>query len=160
MQTFVPLEDFQSCARVLDRQRLGKQRVEVLQILKALAGETHGWVNHPATKMWKGYERGLIEYGIIMCAEWQRQGYADTCQASIAAYWNYFLHSKLEPWWMGGPIHASHRSNLLRKNLEHYRLYWPEDPDNMPYYWPTHHVETQGSVNNFMEGVLPQPLGA
>ena len=33
MQTFVPCETYLECARVLDRQRLGKQRVESLQIL-------------------------------------------------------------------------------------------------------------------------------
>lgn len=36
MQTFLPYTDFKSCARVLDDKRLGKQRVECLQILKAL----------------------------------------------------------------------------------------------------------------------------
>ena len=34
MQTFLPYPDFARSAAVLDRQRLGKQRVEVLQILK------------------------------------------------------------------------------------------------------------------------------
>jgi hypothetical protein len=36
MQTFLPYADFAECARVLDDKRLGKQRVECLQILKAL----------------------------------------------------------------------------------------------------------------------------
>ena len=33
MQTFLPFPDFQQSAAVLDRVRLGKQRVEALQIL-------------------------------------------------------------------------------------------------------------------------------
>jgi hypothetical protein len=38
LQTFVPENTFEHSVRVLDRQRLGKQRVETLQIMKALAG--------------------------------------------------------------------------------------------------------------------------
>lgn len=36
MQTFVPFPDFARSAAVLDDKRLGKQRVEVLQIVRAL----------------------------------------------------------------------------------------------------------------------------
>lgn len=42
MQTFLPYEDFEQTASVLDRQRLGKQRVETLQLLKALTAGVHG----------------------------------------------------------------------------------------------------------------------
>ena len=39
MQTFVPeATSYAASVRVLDRQRLGKQRVEVLQIVSALTG--------------------------------------------------------------------------------------------------------------------------
>ena len=49
MQTFLPYEDFRASARVLDRQRLGKQRVEAKQILQALErpGEPSGWEDIP-----------------------------------------------------------------------------------------------------------------
>ena len=33
MQTFLPFADFAETAAVLDHRRLGKQRIEVLQIL-------------------------------------------------------------------------------------------------------------------------------
>lgn len=36
MQTFLPYKSFEQSAACLDNKRLGKQRVEVLQILKAL----------------------------------------------------------------------------------------------------------------------------
>ncbi|WP_344942481.1 pyrimidine dimer DNA glycosylase/endonuclease V [Terrabacter ginsenosidimutans] len=36
MQTFVPYADFARTAAVLDTRRLGKQRVEVIQIVRAL----------------------------------------------------------------------------------------------------------------------------
>lgn len=38
MQTFVPFADLKRCAEVLDYKRLGKQRVETLQIMSALTG--------------------------------------------------------------------------------------------------------------------------
>jgi len=32
-------------------------------------------------------------------------------------------------------IHASHRSNLLRKNFEFYSKFGWKEPDNLPYIW-------------------------
>jgi hypothetical protein len=136
MQTFLPYDDFDESARVLDYRRLGKQRVETMQIMKALRGETKGWVNHPATKMWRGYEGALCEYGATMCHFWIALGYNDTTLP-------YFLHAGLEhtditkpPWFGNEEFHISHRSNLLRKAPEHYRQFWPDVPDDIPYVWP------------------------
>lgn len=42
MQTFLPYPDFAESASVLDRQRLGKQRVETLQVMKALTVPGYG----------------------------------------------------------------------------------------------------------------------
>jgi hypothetical protein len=135
MQTFLPYNDFEKSAQVLDRQRLGKQRVEVLQLLKALAGETKGWVNHPAAKMWRGYENALAIYGMVICTEWIKRGYKDTCFAKIMEYRNYD-RAIVVPKWLGREdFHASHRSNLLRKNPEYYSQFgWDESPD-LPYVW-------------------------
>ena len=65
MQTFLPEHTFVECAAVLDQKRLVKQLLEGRQILSALAGETKGWVNHPATKMWIGHESYLMLYQIV-----------------------------------------------------------------------------------------------
>ena len=54
MQTFLPFKSFQKTAKCLDYRRLGKQRVETMQILKALSQENYGWKNHPATKNVEG----------------------------------------------------------------------------------------------------------
>ena len=59
MQTFLPYKSFRKTALCLDNKRLGKQRVETLQILRALTGyynQSGAWLNHPAVKMWRGYE--------------------------------------------------------------------------------------------------------
>ena len=44
---------------MLDHRRLGKQRVEVLQILRALTRERYGWKSHPVVRMWAGYDEAL-----------------------------------------------------------------------------------------------------
>src|SRR3954467_500955 len=54
MQTFLPVADFAGSARLLDTPRLGKQRVETLQILRAIELPDYGWANHPAVLMWRG----------------------------------------------------------------------------------------------------------
>ena len=63
-------------------KRLGKQRVETLQILQTL---TYGskWRNHPAVKMWDGYIPALVEYGVAICEEWLARGYKDTCLEKV-----------------------------------------------------------------------------
>ncbi len=136
MNTFLPYPDFAESARVIDRQRLGKQRVEVLQLLRVLTGQTKGWANHPATRMWRGYEHALASYGHRVCEEWIRRGYRDTCLAKIGALAMPLRYTG-EPFWLGDEaFHASHRSNLLRKDPEHYgRLGWVE-PSDLPYVWP------------------------
>ena len=64
MLTFLPYADFGLSARCLDRKRLGRQRVECLQILRTLRGVSTGWRNHPAVKMWQGCENTLALYGL------------------------------------------------------------------------------------------------
>jgi hypothetical protein len=135
MQTFIPCLTFPECASVLDRQRLGKQRMEVLQLLRALRGVSSGWVTHPATRMWQGHEYSLAEYGLAVCAEWISRGYKDTCTAKIKD-----LQGRGDPsrplWWGNPRVHSSHRASLLFKNSEHYsRFGWGEVPQ-INYIWP------------------------
>lgn len=137
MQTFLPYPDFARSAAVLDRQRLGKQRVETMQLLKALhAGG--GWSNHPAARMWRGYEPALVAYGLEVCLEWVRRGYKDTCFNKIGAYAEpHVVERMVVPPWLGDPaFHASHRSNLLRKLPNHYGQFGWTERDDLPYVWP------------------------
>ena len=134
MQTFLPYADFESTARVLDRQRLGKQRVECLQLLTAI-NVGGGWSNHPAANMWRGYEQSLIDYGVVICDEWIRRGYKDTCRPLIRNF-RYSFKLSGPPHWLGDEaFHRSHRSNLTRKKPEHYSQFWIEPPD-LEYVWP------------------------
>lgn len=147
MQTFLPYPDFERTARVLDYRRLGKQRVEAKQILQILLNETQtkGWRNHPAVKMWAGYEGALALYGVYICSEWRRRGYND----SLLPYFQDRLSQDFTglPPWIGPrkPLHRSHKSNLLRKDFKYYSKYFKNTPDDLPYVWPTHEV-THGTT--------------
>jgi hypothetical protein len=137
MQTFLPYADFKRSAAVLDRQRLGKQRVEDLQIMKALTVPDYGWKNHPATKMWEGYEQALLEYHNAICDEWTSRGYKDTCKEKAALLIPPLSKIIYPSWLMDWEFHASHRSNLLRKDPIWYGQFgWQETPD-IEYVWPT-----------------------
>jgi len=75
MQTFLPYPDFAASLRVLDYRRLGKQRVEAFQLLRAISGKGSGWSNHPAAIMWRGYDNALKEYHNLAIDEWVQRGY-------------------------------------------------------------------------------------
>lgn len=138
MQTFLPYPSFSESARCLDRQRLGKQRVEVIQLLRALLVPGSGWANHPAAKMWRGYEASLALYGLMICSEWIDRGYEDSCMQKIAIVSaNHLVENVTDPPWLGDPaFHAAHRSNLLRKNPEWYGQFGWLEPNDLPYVWP------------------------
>jgi len=138
MQTFVPEGiDFKLTAIKLDYRRLGKQRVEAWQILNTLTGESQGWRNHPAVKMWQGYDVALAMYGLSMCREWIARGYKDTM------FDRFIKHIPTSPtnisfprWLHDEDVMLSHRSNLIRKFPEHYKPLWSDVPDDLPYVWP------------------------
>lgn len=138
MQTFLPYESFALSAACLDRQRLGKQRVEVLQLVRALTGDgSSGWLKHPACRMWGGHVAALCRYGIAVCEEWDRRGYVDNIKVQLVAIEEGCEPPYGDPRWLGrADFHASHRSNLLRKDPVWYGRYgWTESPD-LPYVWP------------------------
>jgi hypothetical protein len=129
MQTFLPYSDFVNISKVLDYKRLGKQRVEARQILNTILNGG-GWSNHPAIKMWRGYENALILYSNIMIKEWILRGYRNTMEIINTGSVEF-------PSWLGDEdLHASHRSNLLRKDSVWYSKFgWSESPD-LSYIWP------------------------
>jgi hypothetical protein len=138
MQTFLPYADFTRTAQTLDWRRLGKQRVECKQIMKALRGGSKGWSNHPATVMWRGHEKALALYWLEMCREWKGRGYNDNLGVEAQTALDELADTPLEmPWWIGNAeFHSSHRSNLLRKDAEFYgRFGWSEDGEQ-EYLWP------------------------
>jgi hypothetical protein len=141
VQTFLPYPSFAESARVLDVPRLGKQRVETFQLLRANTIPDYGWRHHPAAKMWRGYLPALVAYGLAMTDAWIADGRADTVRAKILAFAPEVDgvaqdHLDLPPWLGDEALHLSHRSNLVRKDPEFYRLRFGDIPDDLPYVWP------------------------
>lgn len=140
MQTFLPEPDYRKSAEVLDRMRLGKQRVEVIQILNVLHEMRDGWRTHPAVRMWRGYEAQLCEYGLVVCDVWTSRGYRDSCAGKINKHLEWATageYNMERPFWFGDDIfHRSHQSNLIRKDEDLYRPLWPGVPNDLPYIWP------------------------
>jgi len=159
----LPYPDFKRSARCLDKSRLGKQRSEVKGILTSLKqgpkimylppshGQPHRyiygpildplpegfkirktpWYNHPAVKMWRGHTNALKLYLNTCIKEWLHRKCNNNMDLAI-------IEGKVVfPSWLGDEdFHASHRSNLLRKDYDFYsRFGWTEPPD-LPYVWP------------------------
>jgi Pyrimidine dimer DNA glycosylase len=149
MQTFLPVADFAESARLLDSPRLGKQRVETLQVLRALELPDYGWASHPVVHMWRGRTSGLVAYGLAMVRIWRERGFADSTETLIGEFAPEVVGvpqaelaaAGLLPSWVGDEaLHLSHRSNLIAKDPDFYRprfteLFGPE-PDDLPYVWP------------------------
>ncbi len=167
MQTFLPFSLYKDSAKCLDYRRLGKQRIECLELLKCLSigpyqkRETviHNWrpaseleynnlpkinvrktpwYNHPAAKMWMGYENFLVSYGMFICSEWCGRGYMDNCLEKIKSFYDYTIKENKYPEWINDErLYLSHKSNLIRKNPQYYRpIFGTDIPDNLPYFWP------------------------
>lgn len=131
MQTFLPYPDFASSLRVLDPRRLGKQRLEALQLLRAISGQGSGWSRHPAATMWRGYDNALKQYHNLAIDEWVRRGYRNNMPKKR------IQGPVVYPPWLGDEaFHASHRSNLLRKDRAYYSAFGWTEPDDLPYVWP------------------------
>ncbi|MBK8246369.1 MAG: MSMEG_6728 family protein [Gemmatimonadetes bacterium] len=143
----------------LDDARLGKQRLETLQILRTLNGDTDGYANHPAVQMWAGYEPALILYGLFVCHEWRIvRGRSDKLwgdfaqmahecgmldvekrfnkEGKVSAVYMDGTTPEDPPWLKDRWVLRSHRSNLMRKAPHIYGDKYDGTPENMPYLWP------------------------
>jgi hypothetical protein len=173
MQTFVPYPDAAKSAAVLDQRRLGKQRVETLQLLlwlhavkiedwesRTLTPRISGW-NHPAMKMWAGSERALLRYQDAFCDEWTSRGYKDTCKEKshhVVELINSDSESEAWPsWWGNAEIHRSHRSNLVWKDPVFYSSVFPNEvpikntdqkSSYLEYIWPSGRLPYAERIQN------------
>lgn len=154
MQTFMPHQDLEASAQCLDRSRLNKQRVELLQICNALdpAKQRAGWRAHPAVCMFKtqGGLTLLEDYTEQICEECRVDGLADNANmlGRFRDFFDYIRKGKPRercqgdpvdllasnpvtynfarpPWWFGHPLfHYSHRANLLFKDQDYYERFF------------------------------------
>ncbi len=161
MQTFLTYasDDFSHTAQSLDRLRLNKQALEAWQIMmtnlkmdpQGNYREPKGWANHPAVRMWKGYEITLFNYIKAMTDEWKDRGYKTTIltkahRVILAAFDEDLIYTDDLPYWMMdenlySDIVSSHRTSLLVKNYDWYSQFdWNENtvikPVTYEYVWP------------------------
>lgn len=160
MQTFVPFADFNESAAILDSKRLNKQLLEGRQIYDILRSQrtTGGWVNHPAVKMWRGYNTALYTYLISIKDECVRRGIQTEKNWSAIEdmrKWDYGtgVNLVMPPWWGDERVHLSHRQNLYKKDSEYYAFFANDNRlsavsccDKCNYFWPTHTLFYNGEL--------------
>lgn len=133
MQVFLPYNDLKQSVSCLDNSRLGNQVYrEGLTLIKG------GWPNHPASVMWRGYEKYLALYCLYGLEELKNRGrnYPHH-EITFENFFNTFPDNGLPPWLGDDRLHLSHRSNLLKKDFFYYsRFGWEYDIDT-EYFWPS-----------------------
>lgn len=156
MQTFLPYENFQQCAKVLDKKRCWKQVVEAKQILctlkspnlpeswiKSKSYQKQRWINHPAVQMWKGYEYALMGYYNIFLAYCLEVHKIKTKLPFLEIFTD---GTYIKPWWLGvEKLHQSHRSRLIEKNYNFYITEFSFGDykfNNGNYFWPVNESKT------------------
>ena len=161
MQVFLPEANYQLCAETLDYKRLVKQLLEGRQIMTILANESPGgaWKNHPAVKMFAGYEHDLYFYLKAIRNEMQQRGYKWENNWAVIqdTYKRNFVDQPYErPFWMEDAemfdrVITTHRGRLWEKDPAYYAQYEGEGhtfmeyvccPEKCTYFWATHQMET------------------
>jgi len=142
MQTFLPYSDFFKSAGVLDKKRCWKQVVEAAQIINCLEGKKVGWKNHPAVKMWQGYNIALQVYfnDFLEVARFKHD---------INTKYEPFYHPSVmiyaTPWWLGNEdFHRAMRARLIEKDKDFYLPLFPHDEgfNGGKYFWPVMESKT------------------
>ncbi len=148
MQTFLPYPDFHDSAVVIDKKRCWKQVVEAAQILDVLEGRKNGWANHPAVKMWIGYNNVLRGYFNVFLHVSKTLHGINTKYTQLSPYRTGFNPDKdnhdYYPWWLGNKdFHRAMRARLIEKDEEFYLPKFPDDKgfNGGKYFWPD--METQ-----------------
>lgn len=146
MQTFLPYPSFTQSAHVLDKKRGWKQVVETAQIINVLEGKKTAWINHPAVKMWVGYENALKLYFNDFLYVTQYKHNINTKYKTFDLEivqdekhpWMFSPKPEM-PWWIGDVnFHRGMRARLIEKDRNFYLPLFPEDEgfNDGKYFWP------------------------
>jgi hypothetical protein len=148
MQTFLtsansdPVEACRETFNMLDNARLGKQRLEAVQIIK------NQFPNHPATKMWQGHKHALALYASFACIHWRERGKQDTLLPILDGAMRSARSPLVWPWWFGHPAFVrAHQTKLYWKGSPKWVAHLNEMAPRhqvmrMPYLWPD--IEDEG----------------
>lgn len=131
MQTFLPYPSYKKSAKTIDPSRLGNQAYRECKTL--ING---GWKYHPASKLWKGYERELCKYALACLCELKRRGKHYPRHIKFFKEKGKSFPITGKPPFIGNKaFHEAMQSNLLRKDKEYYSKFGWSVPDNLPYIW-------------------------
>lgn len=116
--TFLPYPDFYKSLECLDSERLNKQCLECAQIIRALekSGKV-AWANHPASRMWVGYENALKLYH-NQALYVRQQRFPDRSYSTEALEIEGII--EMPPWFGIMAVHYSHRASLIAKAPTYY----------------------------------------
>ena len=137
VNVFITSTNLEECARNLDYRRLGKQRLECIEII-----EGDSWKNHPCYLMWKNNKEALKIYFNHILREWISRGFQNSLafysiDESKAQFYditydeNTYLTTISNPkinensilfpkWFCWKPLILSQRASLLRKDEVYY----------------------------------------
>lgn len=163
VNTFIIVPDIEQTAKMLDKQRLGKQRLEAKQLIDILERYDQtgtcdgGWSSHPALRSWKGYTNSLKAYFNIIVNEWISRGCQNTMKLypidtkryrvvkcnfdGKTAHFQGPFDEYCYPFWVSfPPLYMSHQAALCRKNPEYYSSFLREELKPFltnGYLWPS-----------------------
>lgn len=140
MITYMTRMSIGATAQDLDTIMLGQQREQALLLLDVMTGVKEA-EQHPMMWGWEGYEYFLGIYGMMLSMEWHmNRGFADKM------FWDFERACKElkepganlmpPPWFKDTAILRSHRSELYRRNPDHYGDLWSVLDDDWPMLWP------------------------
>ena len=173
VNTFIIVPDIVKTAQLLDTKRLGKQRIEALEIINCLeefdkTGKiTSKWGNHPVVKCWMGFTNHLKVYYNIILREWINRGYNNNMEFyqienenlyhivpcnfhnnSIVFCGTYNYYSF--PFWVAFyPFYMSHQASLCRKYPKYYSSLLREELNyflEIGYFWPCNYNYNQNNL--------------
>lgn len=147
MQTFVPFDNLIESSKSLDSRRLNKQLLEGRQIYKIIYTDQRSgaWTNHPAVKMWRGYDDALFNYLVAIKDECVSRGIKTDKNWSAITEMHSDVPSpssliEMPLWWGDERVHQSHRNNLYRKDPEYYAEFMNDEfvscCNKCSYFWP------------------------
>lgn len=131
MQTWITDKDFSKSASNLNRHHLHANIYESIHILASLLDCTDKLVNpkrnvknHPAAKLWKGYEGYLYFYIEFHLSAWHENGYESHINsknlymiAKQLTLYSYYMDEK-NIVWITDELIQTHRSVLIQKEIK------------------------------------------
>ena len=127
MQVFY-IGDILETAKCLDSKRYNKQIIEVKQIIKAIKGESNGWINHPCTIQYRRYVDWLHLYLVVF--KKYKEG-----DIKGAERFSYIAKRYVQPNWFTQEYFDNMKKRLYTKDHNHYKQfeYLGESYEN--WYW-------------------------